>query len=154
MKDLDRQIQAAKEKIIKRAIEIQKAVALTTYNYITTPNDTPGDYRSRSYGSPRLTGRFVASHTIAINRIDTTVQPENLAGVENPLAPPNKSIAASTLHGLHLGDIIYIANSLDYAKELEYDSPSMKAPTGVYIIASLKVSSEFKNVKVIKNGGI
>lgn len=81
--------------------------------------------------SPVLSGRFRASMTIGVGQIDTSVAPEVPPG--GSIAMPEPRIPAITI-----GATYYHANSLPYARRIEYGW-SNKAPAGVFRITAQKV---------------
>jgi hypothetical protein len=81
--------------------------------------------------SPVLTGRFRASWTIGVGQIDPTVAPEPAKG--QAVAMPEPRIPAITI-----GQTYYHANSLPYARRIEYGW-SKKAPHGVVRLTAQKV---------------
>jgi len=80
--------------------------------------------------SPVDTGRFRASWTIGIGQIDTTVAPDAQQG---KVATPEPRIPAITL-----GSTVYHANSLPYARRLEYGW-SKQAPGGMVRLTAAEV---------------
>lgn len=130
------------EKFVRNVTELYKSVVLQTFQYITADSLQVG----KKYGSPVLTGRFYASHTINIGRIDTKVKPENKSGAVYPGIPLSQ--AALTVANLKLEDVVYIANSLPYAQRLEDGYSKMKAPNGIYKVAADLIKVKFKNVTV------
>jgi hypothetical protein len=81
--------------------------------------------------SPVDTGRFRASWTIGVGQIDTSVAPEPPAG--SSIAIPEPRIPAITL-----GQTYYHANSLPYARRLEYGW-SKQAPGGMVRVTAQEV---------------
>ena len=81
--------------------------------------------------SPVLSGRFRASMTIGVGQIDTSVAPAPAPG--QTVAVPEPRIPAITI-----GATYYHANSLPYARRIEYGW-SNKAPAGVFRITAQKV---------------
>ena len=80
-KSVDEQIKATMaKKVVGQTTENYKAVVLELYKRITANSLQVGI----QYGSPVLTGRYYASHTIARGRIDKTVREPNPEGEENP----------------------------------------------------------------------
>jgi hypothetical protein len=80
-KSADEQIKdAMAKKVVGRTTEIYKAVVLELYKRITANSLQVG----LAYGSPVLTSRYYASHTIARSRIDRSVREPNPEGEENP----------------------------------------------------------------------
>jgi hypothetical protein len=68
-KTVDQQIKdAMAKKVVGQTTEICQAVVLELYKPITANSLQVGI----AYGSPVLTGRYYASHTIARGRIDRT----------------------------------------------------------------------------------
>lgn len=127
------------KKVIARTTAIYQGVVLDLYKRITA-NSMQVAF---AYGSPVLTGRFYASHTISVGRIDKAVKPPNPEGDEEPYKGLPISNAAAILTNFKLGNITYIANSLPYAQKLE-DGYSMKAPEGVYALATEQVKAAFR----------
>jgi hypothetical protein len=81
--------------------------------------------------SPVLYGRFRASWTIGVGQIDPSVAPEPAPGQH--VATPEPRIPAITV-----GQTYYHANSLPYARRLEYGW-SKKAPGGMVRIVAAEV---------------
>jgi hypothetical protein len=81
--------------------------------------------------SPVLSGRFRASWTIGVGQVDTSVAPEPAPGGTVAQAEPR--IPASTM-----GATYYHANSLPYARRLEYGW-SKKAPGGMVRLTAQEV---------------
>jgi hypothetical protein len=97
MKRVDQHIKdAMAQKVVGRTTEISKAVVLELYQRITA-NSLPIGIQ---HGSPVLTGRYYASHTIARGRIDTTVREPNPDGEENPYPGLPLTNAAAALFGV------------------------------------------------------
>jgi hypothetical protein len=106
-KSIDQQIKdAMAKKVVGRTTEIYKAVVLELYKRITANSLQVGI----QYGSPVLTGRYYASHTIARGKIDKTVREPNPEGEENPYPGLPLTNAAAALTGVKLGETTYIAN--------------------------------------------
>ena len=79
-KSVDEQIRAATtKKVIGQTTELYKSVVLELYKRITANSFQVGI----QYGSPVLTGRYDASHTIVRGRIDKTVREPNPDGEES-----------------------------------------------------------------------
>lgn len=78
--------------------------------------------------SPVDTGRFRASWTIGIGQLDTSVAP-----VAGNVATPEPRIPA-----VSLGSTIYHANSLPYARRLEYGY-STQAPAGMVRLTAQEI---------------
>jgi hypothetical protein len=108
-RSVDQQIKdAMAKKVVGRTTEIYKGVVLELYKRITANSLQVGI----AYGSPVLTGRYYASHTIARGRIDTTVREPNPDGEENPY--PGLPLQPSPRHPLPLCGI----NSTVFGKYL------------------------------------
>lgn len=108
--------------------------------------------------SPVWTGRYRASHRIAINIADEKVAPEhpNIANLEWPepvsgkiAASMSMSDAALALNALKPFDRVVISNNLSYAKSIEHGS-SQQAPLGVYALALVDAANRFAHVKVVE----
>jgi hypothetical protein len=145
-KSVDQQIkEAMAKKVVGQTTEIYKGVVLELYKRITANSLQVGI----AYGSPVLTGRYYASHTIARGRIDRTIREPNLEGEENPYPGLPLTNAAAALVGLKLGQTTYIANSLPYAQLLEQGHSRFKAPEGIYGVAAEQVAQKFKGATKI-----
>ena len=144
--DFERQLTAkGQEKFVRQVTELYKSLVLTTYQYITANVMTTG----KVFGSPVATGRYYNSHTIRIGSIDTRVKPDNPRGQDSPYSGLPLSQAAAAISNLKLSDVVYIANSLPYARKIEFEGWSKaKAPHGVYRVAANLVKVKFKNVTV------
>jgi hypothetical protein len=150
-KSVDQQIKdAMAKKVVGRTTEIYKAVVLELYKRITANSLQVGI----AYGSPVLTGRYYASHTIARSRIDKTIREPNPEGEEHPYPGLPLTNAAAALVGLKLGQTTYIANSLPYAQLLEQGHSKFKAPEGVFGVAAEQVARKFKGSTKITLSGI
>ena len=111
-KSIDQQIKdAMAKKVIGPTTEIYKAVVLELYKRTTANSLQVGI----QYGSPVLTGRYYASHTIARGRIDRTVREPNPDGEESPYPGLPLTNATAALTGFKFGKTTYIANSVPYA---------------------------------------
>lgn len=139
--DFERQLTAkGQEKFVRQVTELYKSLVITTYQYITANVLTT----SKVFGSPVATGRYYNSHTIRIGSVDPRVKPEGEYKSGLPL-----SQAAGAISNLKLEDVVYIANSLPYARKIEFEGWSKaKAPHGVYRVAANLVKVKFKNVTV------
>ena len=133
-----------------RLAKIYKAVVLELYKRITANSLQVGI----AYGSPVLTGRYYASHTIARGRIATTVREPNPEGEDNPYPGLLLTNAAAALVGLKLGQTTYIASSLPYAQLLEQGHSKFKAPEGIYGVAAEQVAQKFKGAAKITLSGV
>lgn len=140
-KQLDEEHQ---EKAVRRVVEFCKAVVLTTYSMIQTDSRTVGI----AYGSPVLTGRYRASHTVAINRIDKTTVAPSETGDEDSIPAKPIAMVSAIMNALKLGDKVYIANTLPYARRLEFGHSRLKAPEGIYQVTADRVKAKFANVNI------
>ena len=80
--------------------------------------------------SPVDTGRFRASWTISVGQIDTTVAP----------AGGSMAVAEPRIPAISIGAVYYHANSLPYARRIEYGW-SQQAPSGVVRLTAQEVPS-------------
>lgn len=162
MADLDtfvKEIEASKERVVRAVVETHKAIAIKAYAMISADSRETG----LRYGSPVWSGRFRASHTIAIGAPDTATKPPNPDtvgagatrwpdepdGIYN--APP-VSYAAQKLTALKPFQIVYIANALPYARKIELGHSKFKAPEGVYDVTAVAVGAQFRNVTIQRLG--
>lgn len=155
-----KEAEAAKERAARALVEAHKAVAIRAYAMIATDTRDTG----MGYGSPVWSGRFRASHTIAVNVPDTATKPPHPDTVgkgatrwpDEPDGIYNAtpvSYAAQKLTALKPFDIVYIANALPYARKIELGHSKLKAPAGVYEATAIAVRAKFKNV-TLKSLGI
>src|SRR5688500_8374529 len=150
-KSIDQQIKdVMAKKVIGQTTEIYKAVVLELYKRITANSLQVGI----AYGSPVLTGRYYASHTIARGRIDRTVRQLNPDGEDNPYPGLPLTNAAAVLTGFKLGETTFIANNLPYAQPLEEGHSKFKAPEGIYGVAAEQVAQKFKGATKITLSGL
>jgi hypothetical protein len=138
------------KKVVGQTTEIYKGVVLELYKRITANSLQVGI----AYGSPVLTGRYYASHTVARARIDKTVREPNPDGEEHPYPGLSLTNAAAALVGLKLRETTYNANSLPYAQILEEGHSKFKAPEGIYGVAAEQVAQKFKGAAKIKVRGV
>ena len=137
MKIIDHQIRdAMARKVVGRTTELDKAVVPELYQRISADSLHVG----LAYGSPVLTGRDSASHTIARGRIDTPVREPNPDGDERPYPGVPLTNAAAALTGFRLGETTDIVNSLPYAPVLEEGHSQVKAPEGISGVAAEPVA--------------
>lgn len=87
--------------------------------------------------SPVDEGRYRASHRVAVNSVDTSVEPE---GQDSYGAPDAGAISRAGF-----GDEIVISNNLPYAQRIE-DGWSGQAPAGVYGPAFDAVTSVINSI--------
>lgn len=150
-----KQVEESKQRVVRAVVETHKAIAIKAYSLIAADTRDTG----LRYGSPVWSGRFRASHTIAIGAPDTTVKPPNPdtvgAGATRwPTEPdgiynaPPVSYAAQKLTSLKPFQIVYIANALPYARRIELGYSKFKAPEGVYEVTAAAVGAQYKNVTV------
>ncbi|MGQ0664607.1 MAG: hypothetical protein ACT4P2_13725 [Pseudomonadota bacterium] len=142
---LARDIDAAyQRKVIGGFLAAHKAVALRAYAMLTTDSRTV----ARAYGSPVLSGRYRASHTIALGGADASVEhapadpDEETIGARQRLAPP-AGYAAGILAALEPFAEVVIANPLPYARRIEFGHSKIKAPDGVYELTAHALASYF-----------
>jgi hypothetical protein len=138
------------QQVVGRTTELYKAVVLELDTRITANSLQV----SIAYGSPVLTGRYYASHTVARGRIDTTVREPNPDGDESPYPGLPLTNAAAALTGFRLGETTYIANSLPYAQALEEGHSRFKAPEGIYAVAAEQVAQQFKGAVKLQLSGL
>lgn len=138
-----KKVDDAKEMVYKRAIEFQKTLAQTAYSMISADSRNVG----LAYGSPVLTGRYRGSHTIAIGQVDTSVKPPaDDPDDEGSIRAKPASEVRAVLEGLKVGDKVYIANALPYARRIEFGHSKLKAPEGVYGVTKDAVAAKFARV--------
>ena len=137
-------------KIIGQTEEYAKAVALNLYRDISaTANEAGG-----LFGSPLWSGRFRASNNISVGSPDFSFLPPNPAAgrypnAVNPQYPSNKiSDAAAKIRSLKIGQVVFIANGLPYAKRIELDGWSAQVPNGVYRVAKERAIQKFDGIKL------
>jgi hypothetical protein len=137
-------------KIIGQAKEFAKSVAISAFRDISaTANEAGG-----VFGSPLWSGRFRASNNISVGSPDFSVLPPNPSAKNHPtpVASPYKSNinadATPALQSFKLGDTIYIANGLPYARRIEFDGWSAQVPNGVFKVAKERVRAKYKDVKL------
>ncbi len=154
-----KEVDAANERVTRAVVEAHKAVAIKAYAMIAADSRETG----MRYGSPVWSGRFRASHTIAIGAPDTATKPphpdtvgkgatrwpDEPDGIYN--APP-ASYAAQKLTALKPFDIVYIANALPYARRIELGHSKFKAPEGVYDVTAVAVRAQFRNISIQRLG--
>lgn len=129
--ELDRE----QKRQIQKFVQFHKAVSVYAYKRIIER-------------SPVCSGRYRASHTIAIGAPNEEVAPPAETNECNgQIRAPSIAEAVRTLLGLKPFDIVWINNSLPYASALEYGH-SKQAPEGVYEMALQEVEDRYKNVKI------
>ena len=145
-----RALDDSKERAVRGLVEAQKAIATKAYSMIAA------DSRSVSlkYGSPVWSGRYRASHTIAIGTPDTSVKEAPQVDVRWPDEPstvlnaPPVSRAAQVLSGLKPFSVVFIANALPYARRIENGYSKLKAPAGVYEATAQAVRSLYGRLRL------
>lgn len=139
--DFERDLERAyAQKIIPKFLEFHKSVVLRAYQLIIRDSRDVG----LAHGSPVWSGRFRASHNVSIGVVDGDVASPNPAAqfVRWPTPPDTilnaKGVAyvSAVLSKLRPFDIVYISNSLPYARKIEAGGFSLKAPNGVYQVAA------------------
>lgn len=158
MSDLDtftRDVDAYKEKAVLALVEAQKMIATRAYQMVARDSREVG----LSYGSPVWSGRFRASHTIAIGTPDARVADPNEDTVgrgatrwpdepDRVLPAPPVSRAAQVLSALQPFQIVYIANALPYARRIEMGWSKLKAPAGVYEVLAQTLRTRFARLNL------
>lgn len=139
--------------VIPKFIEFHKTVALKAYQLVIRDSRDVG----LQYGSPVWTGRFRASNRISIGQADKSVKPEHPDAAflswpdepDTPIKPDGIAYARNRLSGLKAFDVIYISNSLPYARQIEAGGYSLKAPAGVYQVAANQLRVELQGKRLI-----
>lgn len=146
-------VEGSKETAVRRLVEAHKAVSIAAYQMVAA------DTRATAlrYGSPVWSGRYRASHTIAVGAPDTRVKPPHpdTAGpgatrwpddVSGPYGAPPVSYAAQVVGSLKPFQVVYIANALPYARRIEAGHSRLKAPEGVYEVTAQALRLRFANL--------
>lgn len=148
--EFGRQIDVAyAKKIIPMFLEYHKSVVLKAYQLIVRDSREV----SLAHGSPVWSGRFKASHNVAIGVVDGDVAAPNPSAQfvrwpdepENILSAKGISYVSSVLVKLRPFDIVYISNSLPYARRIEAGGFSLKAPNGVYQVAATTLKAQLQS---------
>lgn len=136
LKEFEDEIDQEAKRVVSRFLQLHKAVALTAYRTIIE-------------GSPVCTGRYRASHTIAVNEIDETVAEPATDPTEcnGSIRAPSLGEAQLKLLGLQPFQVIWIGNALPYASALE-NGHSQQAANGIYGVALAQVEAQFQNVEI------
>lgn len=112
---------------------LQKHAVADLFGMLATPRDTRG---MPAFGSPRLTGRFIASLRVSVGSPDTSYEPELAAHPEHggkvlyPL--PDEQDAMNRLSGLGAYQRVLVTQSVPYAANIERGF-SRKTPHGVFL---------------------
>ncbi len=142
LKEFEFEMDKGVEQIVAKFVQFHRSVAIEVYRQILNQ-------------SPVWTGRFRASHTIAVGSPDEDAHP-GLPKKDLPRWPekpkreiraPSLGDATTRLNGLQPFQVIWINNSLPYAASLE-DGTSTQAPFGVYTVALASAEVKFANVKL------
>lgn len=97
-------------------------------------------YRSLAMKSPVDTGRFRGNWQVGVSTVNTTV--------DSPVDPSGEAAIAraeAALTNVKVGGVIYLTNSLPYAKPLEYGH-SKQAPGGMVRITVVEYEQYLANV--------
>ena len=115
MSDFGSEMQAA---VTKAAVELERVRKLVTYSLFSSIiDDTPVD-------TGQLRGNWITSIGSPILL--------DLPGKLDPSGITTKAEAYSIVYASHQGQVLFMANSLDYAYSIEYDGKSRyKAPEGM-----------------------
>ncbi len=140
---------AIAKKVIPLFLEFHKSIVIKAFQLIIRDSRDVG----LKHGSPVWSGRFNASHNVSIGTVDGDFSPPNPAaqGVRWPTEPSNvlraKGLAyvRTVVEKLRPFDIVYISNSVPYARRIEAGGFSMKAPNGVYTVAANTLKAQLKS---------
>lgn len=105
---------------------IQKHAVADLFRMLAVPHDRPGNPAS---GSPRLTGRFIASLRVSVGSPDRSYEPALTEGALFPL--PDAQDAMNRLAGLRPFQTVLVTQSVPYAGSIE-GGFSRKTPRGVF----------------------
>lgn len=112
---------------------LQKHALADAFGMLATPRDELG---SPPFGSPRLTGRFIASLRVSVGSPDTSYEPElsqHPVHGDQPLYPlPDEQDAMNRLAGLQAFQRVMVTQSVPYARDIE-GGFSRKTPRGVFL---------------------
>lgn len=148
-KDIDA---AYAKKILPAFLEFHKTVVIKAYQLVIRDSREVGF----QHGSPVWSGRFRKSHNVSIGVVDGSVSAPNPAAKfvnwpdepESVLSAKGVAYVRGVLEKLRPFDIVYISNSVPYAKKLE-EGYSPKAPEGVYDVAASTLRAQLKGNKLI-----
>ncbi len=144
---------AFQEEYVAKFVELHKTIATQAYKAVAADSRDV----ALKYGSPVMSGRYSASHTIAVNGVDSsTVPPHPDAGKLDQFSPKSERLirakplsqVAAILRDLKPFDNITIANSLPYSRKIEFGHSRLKAPNGVYEITAAVIEQQFRNAKL------
>ena len=117
-------------KKIKREVAIALFSAVIAASPVGDPDlwkSTNKDSKGRGQGPKGYSGgRFRANWRCSTNSINRKIT-ENI----DPTGSISKAAVASVCQTANSNDDLYLANSLPYAKKLEYDGHSSQAPQGM-----------------------
>lgn len=135
--EFEREIDEAVHEASARFVDVHREVALYVYDQVLGR-------------SPVRTGRYRASHTLAVGAPDGTVHPgpeEGHGGARaGVVTAPNLADARQRLAGLTPFEVVWISNRLVYADLIERGT-SDQAPHGVYAVAAASAEARFANVE-------
>lgn len=152
--DFDKQLDAAyAKKILPQFLEFHKTVVIKAYQLTIRDSREVGF----QHGSPVWSGRFKASHNVSIGVVDGDVAAPNPAvefirWPEEPdrvLSAKGVAYVRGVLEKLRPFDIVYISNSLPYARRIEAGDFSMKAPNGVYNVTAATLKAQLQGNRLV-----
>ncbi|MEE9140768.1 MAG: HK97 gp10 family phage protein [Alphaproteobacteria bacterium] len=133
LRAFERELNEAVRQVEAKLVEVQRQVALFVYEQVVA-------------NSPVGTGRYRASHTIAVGAPDETVHPglaaPDGAGEAPVISAPSMAEARAELASLKPFEVVWVANALPYAEAIEQGS-SDQAPGGVYAVAVASAEARF-----------
>lgn len=139
IKQFEKSLRQAKAvKVDGTFLAFQRNVALAVYDAVAVAIRDVSE--QKEFGSPKLTGRFVGSHNIAINRVDTSVLPPAPNDERDFYTRKPPELIEAILKPLKLGDTINISNAVPYATDLE-GGTSRKTPRGIYRVTARFVAA-------------
>jgi hypothetical protein len=95
--------------------------------------------------TPVDTGRARASWAIGVNQVNPTVAPDTVRG--QPVVSADPQVPAVTI-----GSVVYITNSLPYARRLEYGQ-SKQAPNGMVRLTAAEMPARIAQLTRQVAGG-
>lgn len=140
---------AVAQRVIPRLVELHKAVVVKAYQMISRDSRDV----SFEYGSPVWTGRYRGSHRVRIGTPDSSKLPphpetgklKHPTEPDRPFPPQGAAYASQAVSALQPFSIVWISNSLPYARRIEAGGFSMKAPDGVYKVTAEAVKMQYAN---------